>query len=408
MLIFVKYGIINIMELYRPQHPTEQPDENTAPESDIFSQPIDDTITPMRRSQLIAHAVRQLKSKGDLEHRGLYEHYYDLLARTDRTHGDDERGNTNLPRFHAPTPEQERALFSYIEDGFAVISQHPTIEDISEEEQRTLTLMAEARDILTLANIGIVHTVASNHLGSIVNTTLTYRDLVSEGISKLPSIVDKFYLSEGAKFSTFAVKCLTRDLQRYISEDRDAVRTPSHHWERYFSLRSKLSALPGAISEKPTDAAFAAIGSTRQEFEALEKRCLRRTVSLDASTSPGGEHGSYADTSPNNQPSPYGKILEQLAVRSIIASADLDDRRRFMLGLHHGLAPETVGDPTVTVGDETLHYRDIFNGMQHDGKDTLPNSDIGRLLGCTPQNVGGLLRTMHKTIRQAIKEEQAE
>lgn len=407
MLIFVKYGIILVMESSKIPHSTEQPPESIIPRSnDISSEPIDNTIPLIQRSQLIGHVVSQLKGELEVENQGLYEHYCELLARSDHAHGGDERDNTNLPHFYPPTPEQERELFGYIEDGFTVIAQHPTIENITEEEKRKLTLMAEARDVLTLANIGLVHTAAGKHLSSIINTTLTYRDLISEGTSELLHVIDKFRPSEGNKFSTFATLCLARHIHEYILQHRDNIRTPLNKWQDYLTLRGNLDTLSSIQrGERPTNADFGAIGSTRRAFEMLEGQCLRRTASLDAPAPSGSETKNYSETLPDQQPSPHEVILARLTAHSIIAGANINERQRFILGLHHGLTPDMVDNPTVTTGGTILHYSDAFGDMQNSGKDTLTNREIAELLKCTPQNIGGLLRTIHGILRQTAETE---
>ena len=87
---------------------------------------------------------------------------------------------------------------------------------------------AEARNVLTKANLRLVVTIAKKY----INRGLSFPDLVQEGNMGLMKAAEKFDGRMGYRFSTCAVWWIRQAITRAISEQTRTIHIPAHMMER--------------------------------------------------------------------------------------------------------------------------------------------------------------------------------
>jgi RNA polymerase primary sigma factor len=88
-------------------------------------------------------------------------------------------------------------------------------------------LNGEANQVLTLANLRLVVSVAKRYM----NRGITFLDLIQEGNLGLLRAVQKFDPTLGFKFSTYATWWIRQSISRYIAENARTIRIPVHMYE---------------------------------------------------------------------------------------------------------------------------------------------------------------------------------
>ena len=107
----------------------------------------------------------------------------------------------------------------------------------------------KAREELILSNLSLVHVVANRFCG----TNIDRDDLVSESISALIDAIDKYDISLGNCFSTYACTAIKNQLERYSSEQNNIISYPSYiasEARRLLFVRNEITTNTGAY---PTD-----------------------------------------------------------------------------------------------------------------------------------------------------------
>lgn len=89
------------------------------------------------------------------------------------------------------------------------------MEDISVLIAKSQAGDKEAREILIEKNLGLVHTIIRRFLGRGYEA----EDLFQIGCIGLMKAIDKFDLSLGLKFSTYAVPVITGEIKRFLRDD---------------------------------------------------------------------------------------------------------------------------------------------------------------------------------------------
>lgn len=122
----------------------------------------------------------------------------------------------------------------------AYLRMVPRFEPLSREEERELARRARegdarAREELVTRNLPFVVSVARRHVGRGARID----DLVQEGNLGLLRAVEKFDISVGTRFSTYAVWWIRAYIQKFLREAHSAVRGGEdghRRWLRDFSL----------------------------------------------------------------------------------------------------------------------------------------------------------------------------
>jgi len=115
---------------------------------------------------------------------------------------------------------------------------------LSAEEEKELTKKIslgdqDARDLFIASNLRLVLAIARKYVG----VGLSYDDLVQEGIIGLTTAVDKYDVSKGYKFSTYATYWIKQAMTRAIFDKGRTIRIPVYLYDRLLKYQKTVSAL---------------------------------------------------------------------------------------------------------------------------------------------------------------------
>ena len=110
-----------------------------------------------------------------------------------------------------------------------VIKQYKTLPYEKEEELFIKYNNGDiiARNLLVLHNQRLIISIANKYLHS-TSVSLERMDLIMEGNIGLLTAIEKFDISHGNKFSTYATYWINQAILRAIIQKRNAIRTPDH------------------------------------------------------------------------------------------------------------------------------------------------------------------------------------
>jgi RNA polymerase sigma-B factor len=152
-------------------------------------------------------------------------------------------------------------------------------------------------------------------------------DLIQVGTIGLIKAIDRFEISKGFEFSTFATPTIVGEIKRHFRDKTWAVRVPRRLQELGASVNKATTELTHKLDRSPTPKEIARhLGITVDEVsEALESNAAYSTVSLDVtsdtSTSIGDTFGALDEALEGVE---YRESLKPLL-------AELDDREKRIL-----------------------------------------------------------------------------
>lgn len=124
---------------------------------------------------------------------------------------------------------------------------------LQQEEINELTIKAqsgdvEARNIIVSHNLKLVVKTAKKYMGLGVELD----DLIQEGIIGLISAVNKFDVTRGTMFSTYAMFHIRNSIYQSIYNTSRNVRLPIHQYENIFKYKRTAKKLTNQLNREPT------------------------------------------------------------------------------------------------------------------------------------------------------------
>ena len=124
----------------------------------------------------------------------------------------------------------------------------PEDEALRENFTQIDLLNGEAHQVLTLANLRLVVSVAKRFM----NRGIPLLDMVQEGNLGLLRAVQKFDPTLGYKFSTYATWWIRQSISRYIAEQARTIRIPVHVYEMISRVLRIQQGLTQKLGREPT------------------------------------------------------------------------------------------------------------------------------------------------------------
>ena len=135
----------------------------------------------------------------------------------------------------------------------------------------------EAKKLLIVSNLKLVVSVAVKYL----NRGIPIEDLVQEGNIGLIKAIDKFDVTKGFKFSTYATWWIRQAITRAIADKSRLIRIPVHANEVMNKIKSFEAQFRLEIGEKPSYNEIAsALGYTEEQISKY-KRGFQDIISLE-------------------------------------------------------------------------------------------------------------------------------
>ena len=124
-----------------------------------------------------------------------------------------------------------------------------TLEEESALADRIMEGDTEAKNILAEANLRLVVSIAKRYVGR----GMLFLDLIQEGNIGLMKAVDKFDVSKGYKFSTYATWWIRQAITRAIADQARTIRVPVHMVETINKLARVQRQLTLELNREPTE-----------------------------------------------------------------------------------------------------------------------------------------------------------
>ena len=124
-----------------------------------------------------------------------------------------------------------------------------TLEEESELADRILAGDNEAKNILAESNLRLVVSIAKRYVGR----GMLFLDLIQEGNIGLMKAVDKFDVSKGYKFSTYATWWIRQAITRAIADQARTIRVPVHMVETINKLARVQRQLTLELNREPSE-----------------------------------------------------------------------------------------------------------------------------------------------------------
>lgn len=223
----------------------------------------------------------------------------------------------------------------------------------------------EIRNQLVKLNIGLVRKEVYHWLNQ---CSESYDDLLQVGCIGLIRAIERFDLSKGHAFSSFAIPYIRGEIQHYLRDKSPSVRVPRH----WLSLERKSVAtikdLQVQFNRKPTDAEVAAVLEVSvEEWQEIKLAHLNRSpLSLDAPVQDEDEGATcLGELVPDSKYRSF-QLAQEDQIRVQQALAMLEKRTReilefvFLYDLTQKETAERLGISAVTVSRRVKKGLDLL------------------------------------------------
>lgn len=222
-----------------------------------------------------------------------------------------------------------------IEDDFIT---KPILEKLWIELNRAVSHVQETKNAIVQANLLLVASIAKQHNHS--KSALTFLDLMQEGSIGLMKAVEKFDLSRGFRFSTYATWWIMQAIKRALDQQSQTIRIPCYVGETRRTIEATRAKLARELEREPTNEEIAdRLGNIDVERLTEIVQSTRRTVSLDSPLSEASPDATISDLlADEDQSSPEDELLVNADKESLERVLNtLTEREKLVVQLRYGL-----------------------------------------------------------------------
>lgn len=269
-----------------------------------------------------------------------------------------------IGKFPLLTPEQEIGYGRQVEQGQALLRVQQKVqkqlgleEDVlpsleqwaeaaeltPEQLQQRMKAYHNAVDKLVVHNLRLVVAVAKKYLSK--SKRLDFLDLIQEGTIGLRRGAEKFEISKGYKFSTYAYWWIRQGITRGIAEQDNLIRLPIHISEKYNKLRKSRAILTGQLGRTPSLSEMAAA----VDIETDKAKSIIESVKNNATASLSHRVGKdedreLGDLIADAQHNSPDSMLDTFARQEMIAEllSGLNDKEKEVITMRFGLDDGTA------------------------------------------------------------------
>lgn len=268
-----------------------------------------------------------------------------------------------IGKFPLLTPEQEIIYGRQVEQGQALLQVQqqlqqqldlgetlPSLEEWAdaagipaEQLQQTMKIYQHAVDKLVVHNLRLVVAVAKKYMNK--SKRLDFLDLIQEGTIGLRRGAEKFEISKGYKFSTYAYWWIRQGITRGIAEQDNLIRLPIHISEKYNKLRKSRAVLTSQLGYTPSLAEMAAASGVDEERAKSIIASVKSNATASLSHRVGqDEERELGDLIADTHHETPDSMLDATARQETIADLlnDLNPKEKEVITLRFGLEDGTA------------------------------------------------------------------
>lgn len=136
-----------------------------------------------------------------------------------------------------------------------------------------------AREKMIVSNLKLVVKIAKHYL----NRGVPFQDLIEEGNIGLIRAVEKFNVSKGCKFSTYATYWIRQSIERAIANQANLIRIPLHVTNDIINMLKYNRALTSKLEREPSISELAEKMGVPERYVRKLKLMTRKNLSLETS-----------------------------------------------------------------------------------------------------------------------------